>query len=131
MSLDSATQTLHEAARLAISEHRYADAVQTLERAIGRDPNDAWAHDALGISYQRLGRTEEALNEFRQSVEIAPHVAGFLYNLGAMLASVGELDEGQDTLLRCLEIDPEHARATTLLGRLQTDPPASGPIANA
>ena len=118
MSSDTASQTLHEAARLALCEHRYADAVQTLERAIGRDPNDAWAHDALGIAFQRLGRAEEALAEFRQSVELAPQDAVHLYNLGAMLVSVGEHEDGEDYLRRCLQIDPDHERAKDLLGKV-------------
>jgi Tfp pilus assembly protein PilF len=121
MAPDGTTRTLHEAAKLELRDQRYADAARNLERAIAHDPTDAWAHDKLGIAFQRLGRTDEALKEFERSVELAPSEAVYLYNYGAMLASMGQTDDGISVLQRCLKQDPDHCRAKELLDKtLQT-----------
>ena len=126
MTPDATSVTLHEAARLALKEHRYADAARVLERAVAHDPNDAWAHDKLGIAYQRLGREDDALEQFEQAVNLAPDNPVYRYNLGAMLVSAGQNEEGCDHLHRCLELDPNHSTAKDLLNRLCSDSHSGG-----
>lgn len=116
---DATTRTLHEAARLAVTEHRYADAAKSLERAVAHDASDAWAHDLLGICFQRLGRPDEALREFHASVALSPNDPCFLYNLGAMLGALGQEDDAIEALDRCLRHDPEHKLAADVLGKLR------------
>lgn len=117
---DATSKTLHEAAKLAIKEHRYADAARSMERAVAHDARDAWAHDLLGIAYQRMGRPDEALKCFQTAVELKPDSPSFLYNLGAMLGQQGVVDDGIEALQKCLSFDSEHKLAKDLLERLQT-----------
>jgi Tfp pilus assembly protein PilF len=131
MTPDATSRTLHEAARLAVRDHRYQDAARALERAIAHEPSDAWAHDLLGIAYQRMGRAEDALRQFEQSVASAPDHAIYLYNYGAMLISLGQIEEGLDVLSRCLECDPGHEMARELLGRFSAPDTSARPQSSA
>lgn len=53
------------------SEGRYDEAVRAYEAAIQLTPRDPVAHSALGDAYLRLGRTNEALVEFRSAADIS------------------------------------------------------------
>lgn len=119
MSNDPALQTLHEAAKIALKEHRYNDAIHHLERAVGHDPNDVVAYTMTGIAHQRLGHVDMALRAFRHAVQIDPNDAVAHFNLGQMMHIAGDDEEACECLTRCLEVDPHHESAVSLLAKLQ------------
>jgi Tfp pilus assembly protein PilF len=47
-------------------------AEQNLRQAIARDGSNAYAHNNLGVLYQRLGRSAEAKEEFRLALSLQP-----------------------------------------------------------
>ena len=55
--------------------------------AIKIDPQRAQAHDGLGLALARQGKPQEALAEYRRSLEIDPAYAEAHYNLG-----IGRID---------------------------------------
>jgi tetratricopeptide (TPR) repeat protein len=72
-----------------------------LERAVKLDPQNYYAHYALGRSYQKLGRTDDANREFtlqrsadgvRGAGEAVPAAAECCARVGK--AGAGERDEG-------------------------------------
>jgi tetratricopeptide (TPR) repeat protein len=69
-------------------------------------PDTAEVHNDLGIGYASRGLIDQAIAEFRQSLELAPESAATLWHLGAALASKGELEEAAQVLRRSVHRDP-------------------------
>ena len=59
-------------------------AEQAFLQAIARDPDDAVAHNHLGILERRKGRFQEALTHYQRAVEIDSGYAGAHLNLGIL-----------------------------------------------
>jgi tetratricopeptide (TPR) repeat protein len=58
-----------------------------------------------------LGKTEAAVERYRQAVEIDPQYAAAWSNLGNAVATLGEVDEALDAWRRAVEIDPDLTEA--------------------
>ena len=66
-------------------EHgRAAEAVQALRKALERNPGEASIHDYLGQMLLRLGRDQEAANEFEAAIASEPTYAPAYSNLAAL-----------------------------------------------
>jgi spermidine synthase len=74
-------------------------------------PDTAEVHNDLGIGYASRGLIDQAIAEFRQSLELAPESAATLWHLGAALASKGELEEAAQVLRRSVQRDPTNKDA--------------------
>jgi Flp pilus assembly protein TadD len=64
-----------------------------LEKARRREPAKASIRETLGIAYFRLGRHEEAAEEFRAALEISPVDDYAHYALGRCLEKLGRPSE--------------------------------------
>jgi len=74
------------------------------------------AHNLLGVTARREGRTEEAVRHFRSAIEIQPAMSGLHRNLGVTYAEQGRSVEAIAELRKTLELDPGDAEAMKLLG---------------
>ena len=74
------------------------------------------AHNNLGAALNRQGRTDEAIAQYRQALEIRPDHVEAHNNLGNALAGRGRLDEAIAQYQKTLEINPEHVEAHNNLG---------------
>ena len=70
----------------AIQKNDFAAAETLLKKAIDRDPRNYQALFDLGFVLNRLGRTEDSIHAYRQSVAAKPDVFESNLNLGLMLA---------------------------------------------
>ena len=68
-------------------------------------PDTAEVHNDLGIAYASRGLIDQAVAEFRQSLQLDPESARTLWHLGAALASKGELEEASELLSRSVQRD--------------------------
>jgi tetratricopeptide (TPR) repeat protein len=59
-------------------------AEQAFQQAIERNPNDAVAHNHLGILQRRQGRFQDALVEYQRAIKIDSKYAGAHMNLGIL-----------------------------------------------
>ena len=82
--------------------------------AIQRDYAAAWA--GLGMTYDLLGRSAEAVKAHRKAVKYAPQDAGYWNNLGFSLYAADRADEAIQALQRALELDPSLIVAHNNLG---------------
>src|SRR6185295_15127581 len=73
-------------------QKRWADAEVEFRRAIEEDPDDAAAHDGLGVALRQMGRVEDAVYEHMKSVSLAHGVADSHINLGVALAECKKID---------------------------------------
>lgn len=95
---------------------RNADALIPMQRTVALLPNDAEAHNNLGITLQGLGRQAEAETSYRRAIKINPQYAQAHSNLGSVLQDKGQLDEAETSYRRALQISPDYAKASNNLG---------------
>ena len=74
-------------------------------------PDTANVHNDLGIGYASRGLIDQAIAEFRQSLQLDPESAQTLWHLGAALASKGDLEEAAELLRRSVQRDPANKDA--------------------
>ena len=69
-------------------EHKAkSEAVSRYKQAIQANPNNAEAHNNLGIAYGELRRYTEAIAAYKQAIRIKPDYARAHYNLGVAYLS--------------------------------------------
>ncbi|HVR44288.1 MAG TPA: sulfatase-like hydrolase/transferase [Thermoanaerobaculia bacterium] len=98
-----------------------ADAIPILERVVEASPAFADAWTLLAKAYEGSGRTEEAIEAYRRTIEVAPMLApGTALSMAEALLELGRFDEALAHADLALEAHPgpaRLARAKALLGR--------------
>jgi tetratricopeptide (TPR) repeat protein len=94
----------------------YAD-IETLWRAtIARNPHSWMAYNNLGNALKREGRVDEAIIQYKRTLEIRPSHAEAHNNLGNALVQKGQVDEAITCYQKALNINPGYAEAYNNLG---------------
>jgi Tfp pilus assembly protein PilF len=110
-------------AEAAIQKNDFASAEPLLKKALDRDPRNYQAWFDLGFVLNKLGRAEDSIHAYRQSVAAKPDVFESNLNLGLMLARDNS-PEAEQFLLAATKLKPtDHAeegqaRAWLSLGHL-------------
>jgi tetratricopeptide (TPR) repeat protein len=114
------TLYLYWTARLDYDDGQYAAAVEGLKRTIEIEPGFMKAHDNLGLAYEALGRSDEAIASYesalrlsRASISRSPWPA---LNLGLLFARQGRLDEAEALFRESLRADPAFPQGHYQLG---------------
>ena len=92
-----------------------AGALESFRTALGLSPDNTRVLDNLGITYQQLGRHEDAIVEYRRSIEIRP-TASALSNLGTCLFVLGRYGEAVQAYERAASMNPGNATLWVNLG---------------
>lgn len=132
-----------------IQAGNYRAAIQTLNGRIRKEPGNAALYTERALIYLELGSPGQASRDVEQALKLAPQSADAWCAKAALLLSgktVGpvlaprsqpgmdatispqEIAGARQALARCLELDPNNARARMLLGRaarLSGDPQAA------
>lgn len=77
----------------------------------------AWNN--LGVVTARLGRTNEAIDQYRRAIRHEPTSPAAYANLGALLFDLGRLDDAAPVLVRAAELDDDNAAIHHLLGAVR------------
>jgi tetratricopeptide (TPR) repeat protein len=91
-------------------------AVEQVEQALVRTPDDLQLRFALGVMRMELGDRTRAMDIFTRLTEDFPDLADPYNNLAVLHAAAGELDEAKIALEQALRLQPEHAQAQENLG---------------
>ncbi|MBS0295017.1 MAG: sulfotransferase [Proteobacteria bacterium] len=83
---------LNLAAHSLETQHRYAEAVELLERALEQAPDDLNLLCALGLCLSRSGRREASLAAFDAVLQVQPDFAPAHYGKGSAFELLGDLD---------------------------------------
>jgi|GEM_PF-6453107 len=86
--------------------NRYRHALESRERAIAFDPDDALAWTNQGVILQRLERYAEALISHDRALNLVPNYALAWNNRGVVLERLGRSAEAIASYERALELDP-------------------------
>jgi predicted Zn-dependent protease len=85
----------NEMAGIYVRSDRLEDAIDVLQAALKRAPNDAVLHNNLGMCHMLRGENEEALESFTRAADAAPTVPAFRSNRAAALALTGHPAEAE------------------------------------
>ena len=112
----------HEAMTRALSlmrKERPQEAVPILERAMAANPRSSYLHRNLGKAYRKLGRLEDAIAEFEESLKLDPDNFGTLTDFGSALFEASHIDRAEGHFKAALEINEHVAVAYFNLGLIE------------
>jgi tetratricopeptide (TPR) repeat protein len=114
-------QALYYLGRAKYNENRFEEAIDVFQRCLKLDPKDVKAEDNLGLSYQGLGKNEEAAAAFRQAIawqaDRTLKDPGPYINLGSLLVDSGKTADALPYLLQAKAIAPRDMKARRELGK--------------
>jgi len=130
---DSDASALLDQAEPLLAKGDYTNAEPLLRKATTQDPKSYAAWYDLGYTEQELGRTADAISDYKRSVEIDPKVFETNLNLGVALATSGEREQATKYLRAATELQPlskpeqgkEHAWVALGKVQLNSDPQAA------
>lgn len=107
-------------AALALVAHRYArvwhDSASLFQHALDVTVYNHVAHQNLGVALGRMGRTDEAIAQFREALRLRPDRRDLRLNLAMALHDQHRTAESLEHYEIALRIDPTHAKGHALLG---------------
>jgi Flp pilus assembly protein TadD len=91
------------------SERRYQEAAEIYRRLLTLTPNDADAHNDLGLALHYLGRSDEALKVLKRGVEKDPQMQRIWLTLGFVQMHSAEKTEARFTLQHAVEMQANNS----------------------
>jgi Tfp pilus assembly protein PilF len=118
-----ATAMFHlDRARKLVEAQQDRDAINELRRTVYLAPYEDEPHLLLGKVYQRAGRLEDAINEYKIAIWSRETVAARIA-LGHALLDAGDREAARAEATRALQLAPDSAEARTLMARIGGEPP--------
>jgi tetratricopeptide (TPR) repeat protein len=126
LSLDANNaEAWYEFARIEYTLNGFQAAVDAFQRALELDPVSVKAEDNLGLAFEGLNRTDEALAAFRKAIAMqasSQHPSEQpLLNLAKLLIDRNHLDEALPLLQQAAHIAPRDWKILAQLGRLYSE----------
>jgi tetratricopeptide (TPR) repeat protein len=81
------------------------------ETVLQRTPDDGSLHDDVAVLYMAVGRIDEAIAHFSESMRLTPTRAATHFNLGTALVAAGRSEEGIAQYRHALALQPDYAYA--------------------
>ena len=72
-----------------LRNQKFEEAKESLNLALGKEPNNKQLHFSLGVVHDNLGETDEAEASYKKALEIDPDYFDAVYNLGALYFNRG------------------------------------------
>src|SRR5262249_39121889 len=88
--------------------NRHQEALESYDRAVAIDPQNAQGHYNRANALRYLGRPEPALESYRRALEIDPGLVDDHYNLAGILHELKRFDEALHSYERAFEINPDY-----------------------
>jgi Flp pilus assembly protein TadD len=124
---DRDPESWYSLGRVRYTEQRFQQAVECFERSLALLPRSVKAENNLGLAYEGLNRTEDAVAAYRQAIawqRDQPHPSEQpLLNLGIVWVHQGRLDEARRLLTEAATIAPRDPRIHEQLGHLYLQMP--------
>ena len=105
-----------DAASDLLKKNQYAAAAVEFRKALELDPDEAQAHDNLGLALVETGKVEEGMEHYRKALELSPGYPEAHNNLGSALVRSRRLPEAVEQFEKALESNPDHPSAHVNLG---------------
>jgi tetratricopeptide (TPR) repeat protein len=116
--------TLYLWGRAAYNRQHFEEAASHFEQCLQLKPDNARALGQLGLAYQRLGKTDEAIAAYRRAITLSgsksedvPEDAATRIDLGSLLVETGKAEEAVPVLAEAARLIPADMRAHRELGK--------------
>jgi len=77
---------------------------EQLEQMLSSDPNDVFLNYALAKALAEEGRAEDALEQFRKTLQLDPkHVASY-FQMAQIQSAAGDADTARETVTQGIEV---------------------------
>jgi len=106
---------------LCDDKHDYDGAIVEFREAIRLKPDDAMAHNNLGVALKGQGKIEQAIGEYREAIRLEPGLALAHRNLGNTLLDQGKTDEAIAEYKEAIRLKPDYANPHNGLGNALKD----------
>ena len=104
---------------LTIRRNRdYVSDVAIWDDTVAKCPQNPRAHCNLGFALSQIGKTQEAISQYEQALQIKPDYPEVHIDLGIALAQTGSIEEAIAHYELALRIIPITPMRTTIWGRL-------------
>lgn len=127
---ESDPETWYSLGRVRYSLQRFREAAQCFQKTLELLPRSVKAANNLGLAYEGLNRTSDAVREYRRALEWqagSSHPSEQpMLNLAIVLVHQGKLDEALPLLKQATLIAPEDPRINDQLGHLYLQQGALG-----
>ncbi len=90
-------------------------------RALELDPEFSIAYGEKGMCYMRMNQLEDAQANFEKAVEYGPDLLTNYLNLAEVFRLQGNIEAGEETLVRASEVYPDRAEPYYIRAKLQFD----------
>ncbi|MFV2053866.1 tetratricopeptide repeat protein [Aliiroseovarius sp. YM-037] len=100
-------------------QEKLDEALEMIEEAVARRPDDGFVTDSLGWVLYRLGRYDEAIVHMERAVELMPVDPIITDHLGDVLWAVGRKREAEFQWMRALSFDPEEEDGERIRRKLE------------
>ena len=89
--------------------------LEILKNLVAQNPNDSFSRYGLAMAYAAAGDHAQAVEEYRQLLEINPKYVAAYYHSGQALEKLGKLDDAREIYRRGIEVSTQagdmHARS--------------------
>jgi Flp pilus assembly protein TadD len=99
------------AAYLVERNERPDDAEKYARRSLELNPDNAEAHEALGLIYSHQGRFDDAAKEFTAGLRLKPRASRIHVDWGVMLARMDRTEEARSHFATAVELRPRNLDA--------------------
>jgi Flp pilus assembly protein TadD len=103
---------------LKLSRLDLQGAVSTLETAVRVDPKQSQGHNILGAAFTRVGRGQEAVQQFQTALRLDSGNVNARYNLVFALVKSGQFTTAEENLAQVVTAFPKDAGLHNLWGEL-------------
>lgn len=108
--------------RIKYEENRFSEASNAFIKSLKLSPHSVKAENNLGLVYQALNRSEDAIAAYKQAIawqaETTPQSEQPFLNLGILLLDRGQFVDALALLLKAQAIAPRDAKVHGSLGKL-------------
>lgn len=109
---------LHLLGAVRYQQGKHQEGLTLVDQAMAVNPNQSFYHNTRGRLLLALNRREDAVEDFRNAVNLDPQNAEAHLNLGEALATAGNLADALASFKRALNLRPVFAEAASGVGRV-------------
>jgi tetratricopeptide (TPR) repeat protein len=117
--VDPTVDSAFEEGKRLFHSGRCKEALEKLDAVVRREPGNAYAQNAVGLTYACLGLLKPAVDHFSRAIDAKPAYAAAYENRGQAYIQLGEFEFAREDFDWALEQDPQSAMIHSRRGMAQ------------